>query len=247
MRNTLAMLLFLTFFLFSCSGETEIDSVFKDGVYTAEFDHFDSHGWKAVLELKIDEGRIVSALYDYKNRAGDLKRNNEWYADTMKAKSGVTPAEAAVELERQLIESQSTSIDGVSGATHSSHTFIDMVKVLLVHAEKGDLQKKVFQSYDKVKQAKDDPDSRGYTAELFLGFNNEKLETVYYNEVNSSGVGKLGNDNYNSMMAEKSGIRWDDALSEIIADYKENGAPVDAVSGATGLYQRFNALVDKAE
>lgn len=247
MYKLLLFILILPVLLFSCGEAQDASVAYTNGVYEGIFDHFDSHGWKATLVLTIEEGRLVSAKYEYIDRNGAYKSANEGYAAAMKGHSGTTPAEASAELEKQLVAKQNALIDGVTGATHTSHTFKDMAEALLMKAESGDTDVMVFQAYDEVKQGKDAADERGYTAELFLGYTNGELVTVYYNEVGADGSGKAGNESYNSMMADKSGITWDDALKTIITAYKEGGAPVDAVSGATGLSKRFNSLVDMVD
>lgn len=245
MYKMFVFILIIPFLLFSCGQESSV--VYENGVYEGIFDHFDSHGWKAALVLTIEDGRLVSAKYDYVDRTGAFKRDNKDYASAMKNHSGTTPTAAAAELEKQLLASQTALIDGVSGATHSSHTFKDMAEVLLMKAESGDTDIMIFQAYDDVQQVKDSADERGYTAELFLGYTNGDLVTVYYNEVGTDGIGKAGNEEYNSRMAEKTGIRWDDALKTIISSYKESGTAVDAVSGATGLSNRFNSLLERLQ
>jgi major membrane immunogen (membrane-anchored lipoprotein) len=48
-------------------------ALYKNGTYTAAYDARDSHGWKPVLEIVIEKGKIVSATFDYVNAAGKLK------------------------------------------------------------------------------------------------------------------------------------------------------------------------------
>ncbi|WP_251862373.1 hypothetical protein [Clostridium sp. Marseille-Q2269] len=55
----------------------------KDGVYKSEFSKLDSKGWKAQLSIEVKDGKIISSNYDYVNKDGKLKTQDEDYNKKM--------------------------------------------------------------------------------------------------------------------------------------------------------------------
>lgn len=101
---------------------------FSDGVFKAEEESFDSHGWKGVVSVTVEDGKITEVDFDEVNEDGDLKSEDEDYAERMNAQTGVTPAEAYDEFENSLIQKQNIEeLDGVSGATGSFNKFKSLV------------------------------------------------------------------------------------------------------------------------
>jgi|LSQX01.3.fsa_nt_gb major membrane immunogen (membrane-anchored lipoprotein) len=104
--------------------ETEL----SDGVFEAEEEDFDDHGWKGIVSVTVENGEITEVDFDEVNEDGDLKSEDTDYSEKMKEQKGVTPAEAYEEFESSLIEKQSIEqLDGVSGATASFDKFKGLV------------------------------------------------------------------------------------------------------------------------
>lgn len=102
----------------------------EDGanVVTVESD-FDERGWKQVLEVTFDGDKIVDAKFDYINKDGQLKSEDEEYNKNMKEKSGVSAAEAVVQLAEDLVAKQDPdAVDVVTGATGTSEGFKELAK-----------------------------------------------------------------------------------------------------------------------
>lgn len=102
----------------------------EDGanVVTVESD-FDERGWKQVLEVTFDGDKIVDAKFDYINKDGQLKSEDEEYNQNMKEKSGVSAAEAVVQLAEDLVAKQDPdAVDVVTGATGTSEGFKELAK-----------------------------------------------------------------------------------------------------------------------
>ena len=130
MKKFLAFALVLTLILtmtVACTTEESPDSAaFEDGTHTAEGE-LDDHGWQPVIEILVEDGQIRSVNYDEENEAGELKSEDDEYADAMENVSEVRPADAYEQLENDLIDSQDVDqVDVVSGATASSETFKDL-------------------------------------------------------------------------------------------------------------------------
>lgn len=102
-----------------------------DGVYKVEYEDFDSHGYKAQLELTISDSEITDVKFDEVNKDGKFKSQDVEYKTKMEGSSGTYPEKAYAELEKRLIDKQSAKVDAITGATSSSESFIELVKYAL--------------------------------------------------------------------------------------------------------------------
>lgn len=110
----------------------------QNGTYSLEEQNFDENGWRVVFDITVEDGEIAESNYDYKNEAGDLKSEDEAYQERMSEKVGVGPADYLPSLNDQLVELQDPSeVDVVSGATHSSESFIKYAQQLVDAAAEG--------------------------------------------------------------------------------------------------------------
>lgn len=112
--------------------------LYQDGVYKVAFDNFDAHGWKGQIELEIKDHKISNITFDYVNKDGKLKTQDEGYKAAME-KSGTYPGKFIPELQQSLLDKQIIStVDAVAGATASSNDFKALVEFALDDmAEKG--------------------------------------------------------------------------------------------------------------
>lgn len=131
MKKFLALALVLTLILTMTVACTTDQAGFEDGTHTAEGE-IDDHGWKPVIEIVVEDGQITSVDYDEYNEAGELKSEDDEYADSMEGVSGVRPVDAYEQLENNLINSQNVDqVDVVSGATASSEAFKNLANEAL--------------------------------------------------------------------------------------------------------------------
>lgn len=114
---------------------------FKDGTYSAEFESFDSLGYKDRLQITVTDGAITDAQFDGVNEAGGLKSEDEAYAGRMRPLCGTDPAairqyygEALTGLE----DPKDLEVDGVSGATVSAQHFEALWQALQTPMKKGE-------------------------------------------------------------------------------------------------------------
>ena len=136
-KTTLKTCLVLCFFmqLASC-GENAY--FLKDGYYTAEAAEFDEHGWKEYLTISVSGGRIILVEYDAFNPSGFIKSWDMDYMRIMNAEDGTYPNAYTRYYGRQFLERQGAdSIDAISGATHSYHTFLSLAEAVLKNAREG--------------------------------------------------------------------------------------------------------------
>ena len=101
---------------------------------------------------------------------------------------------------------------------------------------------------DGTYSAQGEKDDKGYTASIEIEVKDGKIATVKYDEKGEDGTSKLDNEQYNTMMKEKSGsnpIEAFPALQESLVE-KQDVASVDAVTGATSTSETFKTLAEKA-
>ncbi|SHF56346.1 Major membrane immunogen, membrane-anchored lipoprotein [Caldanaerobius fijiensis DSM 17918] len=122
--------------LTGCSSKSASSGTYKDGTYKAEQSTFDSHGWKGQIEITVKDGKITNVIYNEVNKDGVLKRNDQQYAEKMKAKNNITPKEVDEKLQQELIDKQDPAkVDTVTGATESSKTFKELATEALKNAK----------------------------------------------------------------------------------------------------------------
>ncbi|MBY5035538.1 FMN-binding protein [Streptococcus gallolyticus] len=134
----------------SASSEAKTEKVettdikWQDGTYTGE-SAFDDKGYKVVHSITIENGKITASNFNYEDKDGKLKADNEEYNKMMKEKSGVSSKEATEQLNKQLVDTQdAASVEVVSGATHTSENFVKATEALLAAAAEGKTDKVMF-------------------------------------------------------------------------------------------------------
>lgn len=80
--------------------------LYEDGTYTKEENDFDEEGWKATIEIVIEDGQIGKVTYDEVDKDGNKKRENEEFLKAFKEEHGVDYNELITSLENSLIEAQ---------------------------------------------------------------------------------------------------------------------------------------------
>lgn len=228
---------------------SENQETYVDGNYNVTYSHVDSHGWRPILEVIIKDEKISSAKMDYINPEGNLKSEDENYANAMKNKSDITPSEAFNEMNERLVEKQDiANVDTVTGATGSSESFTKMVQAALENAKSGDTSEIVLPMNDTYTAAEKDFDDHGWKASVSITFEDGNITEVEYNEIDKDGNLKKDDKEYNKSMAEKSGISAKDAMAQLEASLieKQDVESIDAITGATGTVSRFKTLVNEA-
>lgn len=119
----------------AAKGETYAP-VYTDGVYEAKADE-DSHGWLSQVSVKVQDGQIVGVNYEevaiedgdgYK--IGDVKSPENY--------SFEVPFEVAKSVQKLVIDNNGTenlSLDGITGATSTRDTMIELINEALSSAK----------------------------------------------------------------------------------------------------------------
>ncbi|MCI6958685.1 MAG: FMN-binding protein [Oscillospiraceae bacterium] len=114
---------------------------FKDGTYTAEFQSFDSLGYKDRLQITVEGGVITDAQFDGVNEQGGLKSEDEAYAKRMRPLCGADPAgirQYYSDALTGLDDPKDLEADGISGATVSAQHFEALWQALHSPMKKGE-------------------------------------------------------------------------------------------------------------
>lgn len=117
----------------------------KDGTYKLEEKNY-SNGYRVQFEMTVAGGKVTDSKFDYIDKDGKSKQDNTEYNENMKAKSGTEPKTYIPALNDELVKAMGeedgspADVEVVTGATHSSHSFIMYAEQLVNAAEKGDTQ-----------------------------------------------------------------------------------------------------------
>lgn len=127
------------------------ESELIDGYYTAENTDY-NHGWKDFLTIYVNNGRIVTAEYDARNRAGFIKSWDMDYMRVMNQYDNNYPNKYTRNYVSELVARQGASgIDAMSGATDSFVSFRRLADAVIAQARTGDV-KVVFISIENGEQ-----------------------------------------------------------------------------------------------
>jgi major membrane immunogen (membrane-anchored lipoprotein) len=107
-------------------GDTSVTILPMNDTYKAEEKDFDDHGWKASVAVTYENGKIVKVDFEEVNKDGKKKSEDTEYNTKMKAKTGISAADAMAKLEQTYLETG--KVDAVSGATATTNKFKALVE-----------------------------------------------------------------------------------------------------------------------
>ncbi|WP_417631958.1 extracellular electron transfer flavoprotein PplA [Enterococcus faecalis] len=123
----------------------EIDNgaTLKDGTYSLK-EKNDSNGYHTTFSMTVKDGKVTESNYDNVNAEGKSKKDDTEYESKMKDVAGVGPKEYIETLNKEFVKAMGeedgspAGVEVVTGATHSTHSFINYAQQLVNVAEKGD-------------------------------------------------------------------------------------------------------------
>ncbi|MGJ0585500.1 extracellular electron transfer flavoprotein PplA [Enterococcus faecalis] len=123
----------------------EIDNgaTLKDGTYSLK-EKNDSNGYHTTFSMTVKYGKVTESNYDNVNADGKSKKDDTEYESKMKDVTGVGPKEYIETLNKEFVKAMGeedgspAGVEVVTGATHSTHSFINYAQQLVNAAEKGD-------------------------------------------------------------------------------------------------------------
>ena len=115
----------------------------KDGTYSLK-EKNDSNGYHTTFSMTVKDGKVTESNYDNVNADGKSKKDDTEYESKMKDVAGVGPKEYIETLNKEFVKAMGeedgspAGVEVVTGATHSTHSFINYAQQLVNAAEKGD-------------------------------------------------------------------------------------------------------------
>ena len=104
---------------------------YDDGEYEAELDP-DERGWKAVVELTVEGGKITEVAFDEVNEEGVRKSENEEYLERWSTAANIDASKVYTQYQDELIDKQNIiEVEAITGATSTHQKFQDVVKKAL--------------------------------------------------------------------------------------------------------------------
>lgn len=221
----------------------------KAGTYKLEEKNF-SHGYKVKMSITVgNDGKITNTSYDYVDKDGNSKTKDADYEKSMKAKSGVGPAEYIPQLNDSFKKngSDTGAIAVVSGATESSNDFKNYAQQLVQAAQAGDTKTIVVNNGKKMKNGTyklaEQNYSHGYRMKMAITVKNGKITKSNMDYVNKNGKSKTKDAAYEKSMKSKVKVGPKEYIPDLNKALKGKTATtyqnVKVVSGATESSNTF--------
>lgn len=221
----------------------------KAGTYKLEEKNF-SRGYKVKMSMTVgNDGKITNTSYDYVDKNGNSKTKDADYEKSMKAKSGVGPAEYIPQLNDSFKKngSDTGAIAVVSGATESSNDFKNYAQQLVQAAQAGDTKTIVVNNGKKMKNGTyklaEQNYSHGYRMKMAITVKNGKITKSNMDYVNKNGKSKTKDAAYEKSMKSKVKVGPKEYIPDLNKALKGKTATtyqnVKVVSGATESSNTF--------
>ena len=234
----------------------------SDGFYEASFDAADPNGWRPQLILEVADGEILRVDYDEFDIGGRSKKRDGHFHGGFNDEASM-PRTVFSRIEGYIRAGESLEELGRFEASSYAETLLTAIReASALGAEGGELESGgtvEIRSVEPLEMAmvlpmnatyvirEFDADPWGFTAELQLSYENGVVSAASYEETNNRGESKAEADGLLSQMRGASGGDWVDARDALVQSIVERGpdaelSDLDAVSGATQLYDRFRML-----
>ena len=234
----------------------------QDGTYTLK-ELNDKNGYHVEFSITTKDGKITESNYDYKNAEGKSKADDTEYETSMKDKAGIGPKEYIAKFNEELLAKQNpSSIDVVTGATHSFHAFQNYAQQLIQAAQAGNTETIEIDNGAELKDGTytltEKNDKNGYHVDFSITVAGGKITESNYDNKNAEGKSKADDTEYETSMKDKAGIGPKEYIAQfneglVKAMGEEEGTPgnIDVVTGATHSYHTFvlyaEQLINAAE
>ncbi len=138
--TVLSLFLVLSLLLFGCGDSTTVQT-FQDGTYYAEYENFDSYGYKDYIEVVVQDGVVTTIVFNGINAEGNLKTEDLTYENDMQVLHETYPRKYTQDLVNQYLAVQNISdVDTVAGATYSSNSFTALFTALQPYMVTGNTE-----------------------------------------------------------------------------------------------------------
>ena len=205
----------------------------QDGTYKLEEKNY-SNGYRVVFEMTVKDGKITESKYDNVNEEG-----------------GIGPKEYIEQFNKGLVETQNpSSMDVVTGATHSFDSFQNYAQQLIQAAQAGNTETIEIDNGADLKDGTytltEKNDKNGYHVDFSITVKGGKITESNYDNKNADGKSKADDTEYETSMKDKAGIGPKEYIAQfneglVKAMGEEDGSPanIDVVTGATHSYHTF--------
>ena len=122
-----------------CIGFAGCSTSYKDGVYHAEFEDYDNHGWKEYVDVEVQDNTVTVLTFDGVNADGEKKSEDEDYRASMEPVKGTYPAKFYTDIINQYLETGNLDdVATVAGSTLSTDHFRTLMLALEASMKSGD-------------------------------------------------------------------------------------------------------------
>ncbi|WP_368251047.1 extracellular electron transfer flavoprotein PplA [Enterococcus sp. 2201sp1_2201st1_B8_2201SCRN_220225] len=234
----------------------------QDGTYSLK-ELNDKNGYHVEFSITTKDGKITESNYDYKDADGNSKADDEEYETSMKEKAGIGPKEYIAKFNEELLAKQNpSSIDVVTGATHSFDAFQNYAQQLIQAAQAGNTEEIQIDNGAELKDGTytltEKNDKNGYHVDFSITVAGGKITESNYDNKDADGNSKADDTEYETSMKDKAGIgpkeyiaQFNEGLVKAMGEEEGSPANIDVVTGATHSYHTFilyaEQLINAAE
>ncbi|WP_428910177.1 extracellular electron transfer flavoprotein PplA [Niallia sp. Krafla_26] len=225
----------------------------QDGTYTLEEKEISDKGWKATFSIAVTDGKITESNYNYVDADGKLKTDDEAYQKNMSDKTGVGPKDYIPALNDDLVAKQDAQqVEIVTGATHSSESFMNYAQQLIQAAQAGDTETIIIDAAAPLQDGEYSLEEKnigatGWKTVFKMTVENGKITKSDFANFNAEGMNKLEDEAYQKNMSEKAGVgpkEYFPALNDQLVE-KQSAAGVEVVTGATHSTHTFKLYAEQ--
>ncbi|WP_350345043.1 FMN-binding protein [Proteinivorax tanatarense] len=224
-----------------CSGE----SMYEDGTYVA---YSTDNNWRGYLEttVVIEDDEIVSIDVTEYNNLGEVK-DYASYGSEEAGFTGETLEEAHTTVAQNIIDSNSTDVDGFTGATSSSDKIVDAVEAALAKAD-GSAEGEYFDGsfFGEYSSYSEDRETTTYYTAVVTVENDSIVDVELREFQKPDGEEVIEKDEEYAEGTPFEG-EWQEAVAEMPGRFVEaDAAEVEVFTGATSSSEGWMQAVEKA-
>lgn len=218
----------------------------KDGTYNLEEKNYENN-YRVKMSMTVAGGKVTKTTYDYVDKDGKSKQDDKTYNEKMKKVSKTNPKEYIPKLNKEFTDKGAdvSSIEVVSGATHSSNSFKNYAQQLVQAAQAGNTETIEIDNGAKMQDGTYKLEEKNYSHDYRTVFTmvvkDGKITDSKFDNINKDGKSKADDAAYNKQMKKIAKTDPKEYIAKLNSEFVKAQEPgkVDVVSGATESSHSF--------
>lgn len=218
----------------------------KDGTYHLEEKNYENN-YRVKMSMTVAGSKVTKTTYDYVDKDGKSKQDDKAYNEKMKKVSKTNPQEYIPQLNKEFTANGAdvSSIEVVSGATHSSNSFKNYAQQLVQAAQAGNTETIEINNGAKLQDGTYKLEEKNYSHDYRTVFTmvvkDGKITDSKFDNINKDGKSKADDAAYNKQMKKIAKTNPKEYIAKLNSEFVKAQEPgkVDVVSGATESSHSF--------